>query len=130
VIASRFVARYLRESGIASDHIQSKVRARLEELFRAGNADPGDRSSLADLKERLENVDAELAVTKRNLALAKTEAVFDAVSETFAALTSQRKTLVQKLLAESARNTTKDIESEVVRATKILDKLPALVEPH
>jgi hypothetical protein len=90
MMASRFIARYLRDLVATSSRLRTKTQARVEELFKARLVANGSPDPRVALQGQLAAVEEELATVKRNLALAKTDAVFAAVSETFAELTSEK----------------------------------------
>jgi len=105
---------------------------KMESRFRALAAKAQDNQeadrAIAELRAELTGVQAELKTVASNLARAKTDAQYDAISTTFEELTSRAASLSEKIAEQESRaNHPGDVEKEVATALNLVHRLADLV---
>ena len=126
-VATRFMLSCLRQR-LLSRTLLPKMEQRFRELAAKARDNREADQAFAELRGELAGVQAELKTVSGNMARAKTDAQYDAISATFEELTSRAALLSEKTAEQQSRaRHTGDAEREVATALNIVHRLADVV---
>ena len=128
IAATRAALQFLKDKTNSPERL-NKLRARLQELAATGGSTTTDQGRKADRQSALTALQSDLAVAKRNLALARDEQQYKAIASVFDDL-KRRETELQNEIHQNGLKEKNDRRPDelVAAALALFNKLPELVD--
>ena len=124
--ATRFLLSCLRQR-LLSPGLLPKLERRLRKLAMQSQADRSDKDEATELRAKLAQVQSNLGIVSRNMALAATPEQFQAISATFGELKTQENALQSKITeATSQVAECSDLDAEIGKAIDAAHRLTDL----
>ncbi len=125
VAATKFVLSCLRQRALTPERIE-KLERRIRELAASDQGSRRAESQMADLRAKLQQLERERNLVSTNMARAKSDDQFAAISDDFNQLGTQIKAVQKELSAAESDVHTNDIDTAVEQAVQVLHQLTDL----